>query len=113
NEKAITDGLMYDLEYANFLNPKFNSHEQFAFFRKYEDEILLIVLNFHDTHLDTEVRIPLEAFQYLNINTDEKYNCVNLLDESVCYSAIELKPNEMFKTQLPPWTGFIFKLTKV
>ena len=113
NEKAITDGLMYDLEYANFLNPKFNSHEQFAFFRKYEEEMLLIVLNFHDTHLDTEVRIPLEAFQYLNINADEKYNCVNLLDESFCYSAIELKPNEMFKTQLPPWTGFIFKLTKV
>lgn len=113
NEKAITDGLMYDLEYANFKNPKFNSHEQFAFFRKYEEEMLLIVLNFHDTHLDTEVRIPLEAFQYLNINADEKYNCVNLLDDSVFYNVIELKPNEMFKTQLPPWTGFIFKLTKV
>lgn len=113
NEKAITDGLMYDLEYANFKNPKFNSHEQFAFFRKYEEEMLLIVLNFHDTHLDTEVRIPLEAFQYLNINADEKYNCVNLLDDSVFYNGIELKPNEMFKTQLPPWTGFIFKLTKV
>lgn len=112
-EKAITDGLMYDLEYANFENPKFNSHEQFAYFRKHNDNLLLIILNFHDTHIDTELKIPLEAFQYLNIMPNENYSCVNLLDESIFYPSVCLSPDITFKTQMPPWKGFIFKLTKL
>lgn len=112
-EKAITDGLMYDLEYANLDNPKFNSHEQFAYFRKFQDDLLLIVLNFHDTHIDTEVRIPLEAFQYLDIIPGQNYSCVNLLDESIFYTSVSLSPENNFCIQMPPWKGFIFKCSKI
>lgn len=112
-EKAITDGLMYDLEYANLDNSKFNSHEQFAYFRKYQDDLLFIVLNFHDTHIDTEVRIPYEAFQYLDIIPDENYSCVNLLDESIFYPSVCLSANKNFSIQMPPWKGFIFKCKKI
>lgn len=108
-EKAITLGQMYDLEYANFNNPKFNSHEQFAYFRKYEDNLLLIVLNFHDTHLDTEVRLPHEAFQFLALNDGDIYSCVNLLDEDEKYAMVQLGSSQAFYTQLPPWTGKILK----
>lgn len=111
-EKAISDGLMYDLVYANFENPKFNSHEQFAYFRKYNDELLLIILNFHDAHIDTELRIPLEAFQYLNLKEGENYDLLNLLDDTISYNGIKLSTNHMIKTTMPPWTGYIFKLTK-
>lgn len=111
-ENAISDGLMYDLVYANFENPKFNSHEQFAYFRKYKDELLLIILNFHDAHIQTEVRIPLEAFQFLNLKEGEHYDLVNLLDENIFYNDIKLSSNQMLKTELPPWTGYILKLTK-
>jgi len=79
-EKAITEGVMYDLEYANFNNPHFDTHEQFAYIRKFKDEMLLFVLNFDDKELYTEVRIPLEAFQYLELMPGKQYKAVNLLD---------------------------------
>jgi glycosidase len=111
--KAISDGLMYDLEYANLDNPKFNSHEQFAYFRKYNDDLLLVVLNFFDRELDTEVRIPQEAFMYLNISEDLDYECTNLLDESEEKFNVRLSSNQKFKTAISPWTGKIFQLKKL
>ena len=111
-EKAITDGVMYDLEYANYDNPKFNSHEQFAYFRKYKNEFLLIALNFHDKNLDTEIRIPAEAFQYLNINENENYACENLLNESEKLPVVTLSSGNTFKVFLPAWKGKIIKLKK-
>ncbi len=114
NEKAITDGLMYDLEYFNFENPKFNSHEQFAYFRKHNDELLLFALNFHDTHLDTEIRIPREAFQYMNIEEGLAYSWQNLLDENEKCDNVVLSSDKVFEIQLHAWTGKIlkFKLNK-
>ena len=114
NEKAVTDGLMYDLEYFNFENPKFNSHEQFAYFRKHNDELLLFALNFHDTHLDTEIRIPREAFQYMNIEEGLAYSWQNLLDENEKCDNVVLSSDKVFEIQLPAWTGKIlkFKLNK-
>ncbi|MEI8087279.1 MAG: alpha-amylase family glycosyl hydrolase [Paludibacter sp.] len=111
-EKAITDGLMFDLEFANFDNPKFNSHEQFAYIRKYEDELLLFVLNFHDKDIDTEVRFPLEAFQFLNLEEGNRYNCMNLLDENETVHSISLSSKQVFHIPMPAWKGKIFKLTK-
>lgn len=113
-EKALTDGLMYDLEYFNFENPKFNSHEQFAYFRKHNDELLLFALNFHDTHLDTEIRIPREAFQYLNIADGLILSWINLLDENEKCDKVVLSSDKVFEIQLPAWTGKIlkFKLNK-
>lgn len=113
NEKAITQGIMYDLEYANFDNPKFNTHEQFAYFRKFEDDLILVVLNFHDTHLDTDVIIPREAFQYLEINEGSKYVCVNLMDENETPLNIELSSGNYFSTHLPAWKVKIFKFNKL
>jgi len=113
SEKAITDGLMYDLEFANFENKKFNTHEQYAYFRKFEDELLLIVLNFDDKNLETEVHFPLEAFQYLNLKEGQNYSVVNLLDESEKFPLLTLSTKEAFITYMPAWKGMILKLTKV
>jgi len=112
-EKAITDGLMYDLEFANYDNSKFNSHEQYAYFRKFEDELLLIVLNFHDKDLDTTVQFPLEAFQYLDLEEGNRYSCVNLLDENETLSSISLSSKQIFHTQMQAWRGKILKLIQV
>jgi len=111
-EKAITDGVMYDLEYANLDNSKFNSHEQYAYIRKFEDELLLFVLNFHDTHLDTAIKLPFEAFQYLGIQEGDSYSCIDLLDRKEKYKDVVLSSSQVFETQLPPWQGKIFKLIK-
>jgi len=112
-EKAITDGLMYDLEFANFDNPKFNSHEQYAYFRKYNDELLLFVLNFDDKYLDTEVHFPLEAFQYLEIKEGQNYKVTNLLNADDKYPLLNLSSKETFVTYMPPWKGLILKLERL
>ncbi len=112
-EKAITDGLMYDLEFANYENSKFNSHEQYAYFRKLDDELLLIVLNFHDQYLETEVNIPFEAFQYLDIKDGQQFSCVNLLDETNESELVTLSSNKVFRTKIPAWKGKIFKLKQL
>lgn len=111
-EKAITDGIMFDLMYANLDNQKFNTHEQFAFFRKYEEELLLIVTNFHDKHLETEVSIPVEAFEYLGIEQNMKFDCVNLLDENELIENIQLSTQCFFNCKIPAWQGKIYKLKR-
>ena len=113
NEKAITDGLMYDLEFANYDNRYFNTHEQFAYFRKFEDELLLIVLNFDDKHLDTQVLFPYESFQYLELDEGQNYSVVNLLDESDKFPLLTLSSKDAFVAHMPAWKGFILKLAKV
>ena len=112
SEKSITDGLMYDLVFANFDNPRFNTHEQFAYFRKYRDELLLIVLNFDDKHLETEVRFPFEAFQYLGLEEGQNYNISNLLDDKEKLPMLSLSSKESFVTHMPAWKGMILKFTK-
>ena len=112
-EKAITEGLMYDLEFANFDNPKFNTHEQYAYFRKYNNELLLFVLNFDDKCLDTEVCFPLEAFQYLEIKEGQNYQVTNLLDETEKFPLLTLSTKHAFITYMAPWKGLILKLKRV
>lgn len=113
NEKAITAGKMFDLEYANFDNHFFNSHEQYAYFRKYENELLLFVLNFDDKHLKTEVKFPAEVFQYLEIADGETYSCKNLLDENELITDFVLSCGVNFTTEMAAWTGKILKLEKI
>lgn len=112
SEKAITNGLMYDLEFANFDNNKFNTHEQFAYFRKFEDELLLVVLNFDDKYIDTEVQFPFEAFQYLGLEEGNNFNVTNLLNETEIFPMFTLSSKQTFKAYMPPWKGLILKLTK-
>ena len=112
-EKAITHGQMYDLEFANYDNTKFNTHEQYSYFRKFEDDLLLIVLNFDDKNLDTEVHFPFEVFQYLQLQEGQTYSVVNLLDETGKFPLHTLNSNDPFVIHLPAWKGMILKMTKV
>jgi len=111
-EKAITEGLMYDLEFANFGNPRFNSHEQYAYFRKYKNELLLIPVNFQDKPVDLEINIPSEAFQYLNLPEGEICSSKNLLDEVEEFPIQRLSSKSPYRVFLPAWSGKILKLKK-
>lgn len=109
-EKAVKHGVMFDLEYANIENPKFNTHEQFAYLRKFEDELLLVVTNFHDKHLDTDVMLPADAFTFCNVENGAKFVCKNLFDEAENESVVVLSTNMAFKCKIPAWSGKIYKL---
>lgn len=112
-EKAITDGVMFDLVFANFDNPKFNTHEQFAYFRKYGDELILVVLNFHDKALETDVYFPFEVFQYLGLPEGDNYSLTNLLDTTQKFPLQNFSSVTPFSAFMAPWTGLILKMVKV
>ena len=46
SEKAIREGVFFDLTYANLAGWVFNEHKQYAFLRKQDDELILIMVNF-------------------------------------------------------------------
>ena len=67
-ESALVFGLFYDLMYVNMEHhQKFNPDFHYAFLRRSEDQLLLVVCNFSDDAADIGVRIPAHAFEYLTI----------------------------------------------
>ena len=76
-EKAV-DGDFYDLMYVNPSSETFNNEKQFAFLRKKDNELLIVVVNFDDRDVNIQVRIPSHAFEYLAI-PEKKYKAKDLL----------------------------------
>lgn len=105
-EKAITQGEMYDLEYAQ--GEGFNKHEQYAYIRKYKQQILLIILNFDDRQRDISVRIPQEAFAHLN---QPEYAMVQATDLLTGTEYIfPFSAHTPICLTLPAWKGVILKI---
>ena len=106
DNKAVQNGLMYDITYAQ--GEGFNKHEQYAFIRHWEDETLLIIINFHDREQHMRVRIPNDAFVYLGI--DEKTNAVatDLLRGEKW--TIPCNTRDAIELTLPAWRGVILKI---
>ena len=67
NEKAVSEGVFFDLMYANFNNPGFDTNRQYTFLRKAGKELLFVVVNFSDEEVRCEVNIPAHAFDYLGL----------------------------------------------
>ena len=107
DNKAVTDGLMYDLEYAQ--GEGFDRHEQYAYIRKYGDETLLFVLNFRDRQVDVNVSIPQEAFAYLGQAEIEQAKATDLLTGKK-YKGLQLKHDTPVTLSLPAWTGVALRI---
>ena len=105
-EKAITQGEMYDLEYAQ--GEGFNKHEQYAYIRKYKQQILLIILNFDDRQRDISVRIPQEAFAHLNQPEYAMVQATDLLTGAEY--TFPFSAHTPICLTLPAWKGVILKI---
>ena len=87
-EKAITQGEMFDLMYANG-----HLQRQYAFIRKHSGEAILVIANFADQATTVNVNIPAHAFDYLGLSeknsqvtdllTDVKFRLHFKRDEAV------------------------------
>ena len=118
DNKAVTDGLMYDLEYAQ--SEGFDKHEQFAFLRKADEELLLVIVNFDDKQRNIHVTIPEDAFRYLKQPQLEKATATDLLTDTVLTSlnekgreqkTVTFTPNNPVEITLPAWTGAVYRIT--
>jgi glycosidase len=105
-EKAITQGEMYDLVYAQ--TEGFNKHEHYAYIRKYKQHTLLVVLNFDDHQTDIQVRIPQEAFEHLQQPEYSMVEAVDLLTNTTY--TFPFSPHTPVCLTLPAWKGVVLKI---
>ena len=105
-EKAITHGEMYDLEYAQ--GEGFNKHEQYAYIRKYKQQIILVILNFDDRQRDISVRIPQEAFAHLQQPEYAMIQATDLLTGTEY--TFPFSAHTPVCLTLPAWKGVILKI---
>lgn len=73
NNPAFVRGSMYDLTYCNHQNPGINVHRQFAFFRNYTREVVLVVVNFDGEEKQLSINIPSEAWEYVHISSGNRH----------------------------------------
>ena len=106
-EKAISDGLFFDLMYANQDGNLFNQSSLYAFLRKCSNEVLLVVANFSQEEAECSMRLPHHAFEYLNL-PEKTVTASDLLSEGNAIS-FELKPDCLAHMSVPGCGGRIYK----
>ena len=108
-EKALSQGTFFDLTYANINGWRFNEHRQYAFLRKHENELLLIVVNFDRQAADVAINIPSHAFDFLQLPQNEAYEATDLLTGKE--ETISLLPYKATDVCVKGYGGKILKVT--
>ena len=92
NEDAISKGQFFDVMYVNYNNSSFDPHRQYAYLRKYDNELIVVIANFgYET--DCRITIPQHAFDVLSMTTGT-------------YMATELITGKRQKKELSPVAQF-------
>ena len=106
SEKAV-DGETYDLMYVNNNSDCFDAARQYAFLRKKDDEMLLVVCNFSDKKVNVSVNIPKHAFEWLSI-PEKDYEATDLLSDEKM--AVTLKADSGVKMTVPAFGARVIKV---
>ena len=101
-EKAVREGDTFDLMYVNSVL----SERQFAFLRKADDEMLLVVANFSDAATELDVVIPRHAFDYLHISEKELTATDLMTSETM---KVVLRAEQPIHIIVGPYTARIYK----
>lgn len=109
SEQTITQGAFFDLMYANSRNPYFNSNSQYAFMRKYRNEVVLIVVNFDKSEQTVRVKIPSDAFLTLGFDDNKAATLTDLLTGETSIST--LTAAWPYQLVLPAYSGKVLKFT--
>lgn len=106
SEKAISQGLFFDLLYVNgHLNTR-----QYPFLRKKDDDLILIVANFDDNLASVDVNIPKAAFDYMNIKPGS-YKATDLLSDY--HLDFILSPDGAIHVDIPPYREIALKFSSL
>ena len=101
SEKSVAEGESFDLMYVNQ-----QYQRQYAFLRKSDTEVLLVVANFEEQSVDMDVMIPAHAFDYLQIK-EKNAIATDLLSGKK--KRIVLRRDETVSMQLPPLGAVVLK----
>lgn len=109
SEPVIVEGAFYDLMYANSSNPYFNPNRQYAFLRKWKNEVLLVVVNFDRADQCVWVNIPVEAFKALDFEDNKPAELTDLLTGETNISTLtDACP---YQVKLPAYSGKMLKFS--
>ena len=109
SEKAVTDGVFYDLMYANQQSEAYNASKIYSFFRKEKKEAMLVVVNFSEEKQEAMLTIPAHAFEFLGIVEGEK-KAVNLLSGKE--TVLSLSSSAPTAVSVPPLSALILKFAE-
>ena len=101
-EKAVTDGVFFDLMYVNG-----HLERQYAFLRYAGGELLLVVTNFEDRDVVTDVNIPAHAFDYLGIKEKKVIGTDLLTKEKL---AMSLRKDGSVRMEIKARSGRVWKI---
>ena len=101
SEKAVSEGLMFDVMYANQ-----QYRQQYAFLRKADKETLFVVANFADVPVTMNITIPNHAFDYLDL-LEKAYKAVDLLTGN--QTSLVLMRDQQVAVSLPPRGAVVYK----
>ena len=104
DEKALKEGEFFDLMYMN----QHISAKQYAFLRKADNDLLLVVTNFDEEQAECDIVIPSHAFDYLNI-AEKETEAIDLLSGDTYTTA--LRSDSAIHVSIPPHSGRILKFT--
>ena len=107
-EKAISHGKFYGLAYCNKNNPHLPYGQMMAYLRKFENELIIVLINFNNKELRFRLNIPKNAFDILQIpdNTATKAQELISGNESIC----SLTYTCYFQETLPALSSKLLKL---
>lgn len=109
NEKAISQGKIYDLMYANYENNEFNSTKKYAFLRGDGDDLLLVVVNFNDIDSVVNVHIPDDAFSFFQKEKNGTKKAIPLLKTDK--PEVSFSDSEPLKLKVEAYSGEVFRIT--
>lgn len=102
-EVAIREGKLYDLMYVN---PQM-ADKQFAFLRKAEGQLMVVVANFDEMPAVVDVNIPTHAFEYLQFRPAD-YEAVELLTDS--QQQLSITDKQPLRLNVPPCGGLVLRV---
>lgn len=102
-EEALREGAFYDLMYVN---PQM-AERQFAFMRKKDNQLMLIVVNFDEKAADCQVNIPEHVFEWWQLS-EGHFPATDLLTGEK--SIVALSPNHPVGVTVPALGGCVIRI---
>ena len=102
-EEALREGAFYDLMYVN---PQM-AERQFAFMRKKDNQLMLIVVNFDEKAADCQVNIPEHVFEWWQL-PEGHFPATDLLTGEK--RIVALSPNHPVGVTVPALGGCLIKI---
>lgn len=107
-EKAVREGDCFDLMYVNTHTWMFNPRSQYAFLRKKDDDVLLVVVNFSRPVVRVSITIPAHAFDFLGLPERDVLASDLLTGEKL---ELGLKKDGAVEMTVPPYGAKILKFS--